>query len=379
MGSFLFRIIASTLMKHLLSLHKNPLFLSLAILAAAIVWMASGIFTHGEGESVDKSETRAAASIPQVRVQRMQAETVVREIVISGRTEPNRLLDLRSEAEGTVVQLGSERGAALKAGSLIARLDQRDRQSRMMEAQALVNQRELEFSGIENLGKSQLTSPVQQAEAKARLESARAALERIKLEIAHTTITAPYAAMLQERSIEVGDYVRVGDKVADLVDLDPIIITGEVSEHEVAKLSVGGKGVAVTVDGKRHEGTVRYLAPQANGNTRSFQVELAVPNADHSIRAGMTAELRLLADTLKVHKLSAALLALADDGQIGVKLVDDNSVAHFLPVTLEGSATGGLQQVSGLPESIRLITVGQAFVTDGQKVQAMDASAERAQ
>jgi multidrug efflux system membrane fusion protein len=336
--------------------------------------MLTGIFSHGETTSDQSKDARLAQALPQVRVQQMTAETVTREVVISGRTEPNRTLALRAEAEGVVQSIGTARGSPIKAGAVLARLDMRDRDSRLKEAESLAAQRELEYVGIGNLIANKFATPVQQAQAKSALDSAKAAVERIKLEIAHINIVSPYDAVLQERSIEVGDFVRIGDKVAELVDIDPIIITGEVNEHEVSKLAVGTKGAAVTVDGMRHEGTVRYLAPKADSNTRSFQVELAVPNPGYKIRAGMTAELRLFADSIRIHKLSAALLSLADDGTIGVKVVDADSKAHFYPVKMEGAAAGGLQQVSGLPDSIRLITVGQAFVTDGQKVDAVEAS-----
>ncbi len=355
---------------------KLPLMLAAGITLAVGLWMASGLFSDGESAATETAaETTASSGLQQVRIEQLNATAITRELVVSGRTEPNRVLELRAEAEGTVERLGSERGETLKAGSIIARLDMRDRNARLSEAEALVAQRELEYTGIQNLHEKQFTTDVQIAEARARLESAKAAAERIKLEISNTTITTPYDAVLQERSIEIGDFVRIGDSVAELVDLDPLIVTGEVNEREVGDMIVGGKGVAVLVDGTRLEGVVRYLAPKAEDSTRTFQVELAIPNADHSIRAGMTAELRLFADTVRVHQISAALLSLADDGTVGAKVVDNTDVVRFYPVEIVGSSAEGQQQVSGLPDAIRLITVGQGFVTDGQKVLPVSQSA----
>lgn len=349
---------------------KLPLLLSAGITLAVVLWMASGMFSDDEGAGTGATaETTAVTGLQQVRIEQLDATAITREIVVSGRTEPNRVLELRAEAEGTVQRLGNERGTAVKAGAMLAQLDIRDRNARLSEAEALVAQRELEYSGVQNLHQKQFTTDVQIAEAKSRLESAKAAAERIKLEISNTTIHAPYDAVLQERSIEIGDFVRIGDSVAELVDLDPLIVTGEVNEREVADMVVGGKGVAVLVDGTRLEGEVRYLAPKAEDSTRTFQVELAIPNPDHSIRAGMTAELRLFADTVRVHQISAALLTLADDGTVGAKVVDNTDTVRFYPVQIIGSSADGRQQVSGLPDSIRLITVGQGFVTDGQKVE----------
>lgn len=212
-----------------ISSKSYPLLLATGIALAVVLWMVSGMFSTSESSATETTAASTAASGPQqVRVSQLESVAITREIVVSGRTEPNRILALRAEAEGTVQRLGSERGEPVKAGAMLAQLDIRDRNARLAEANALVAQRELEYSGVQNLHQKQFTTDVQIAEAKARLESARAAVERIKLEIANTTITAPYDSMLQDRSIEVGDFVRVGDTVAELVDLDPIIVTGEV-------------------------------------------------------------------------------------------------------------------------------------------------------
>jgi membrane fusion protein, multidrug efflux system len=350
---------------------RFPIVLSAAISLAVVLWMVSGVFSNSESSTPDETATTPASTrAQQVRIQQLQATEITREIIISGRTEPNRMIEVRSEAEGTVKQLGSARGEPVASGTTIAKLDMRDRIAQLNEAQALVAQRDLELRGVENLHAQRFTTEVQVAEAKARLESARAGVEHIELEIRDTTIAAPFDAILQERDIEIGDFVRVGDVVAELVDLDPLLIVGEINEREVSEMAVGSKGIAVLVDGTRLEGEVRYLAPNADAGTRTFKVELAVPNPDNVIRAGLTAELRLFADKIRVHNISAALLTLADDGTIGAKVVDNTDTVQFYPVEIVGNSDDGMQ-VTGLPDSVRLITVGQGFVTVGQKVDAV--------
>lgn len=351
---------------------RFPIVLSAAISLAVVLWMVSGMFSNSESSTPDATtvDDNTLSRTQQVRIQQLQSTEITREIIISGRTEPNRMIEVRAEAEGSVQQLGSARGEPVSAGATIAKLDLRDRQAQLNEARALVDQRQLELSGVENLHAQRFTTEVQVAEAKARLESAKAGVERIELEIRDTTITAPFDAVLQERDVEIGDFVRVGDVVAELVDLDPLLIVGEVNEREVAEMAVGSKGIAILVDGTRLEGEVRYLAPNADAGTRTFKVELAVPNPDSTIRAGLTAELRLFADRINVHNISAALLTLADDGTIGAKVVDSSNVVQFYPVEIVGNSDEGMQ-VTGLPDSVRLITVGQGFVTEGQKVDAI--------
>lgn len=350
-----------------------PLLISGAIVLAVVLWMLSGIGNDPEASDVSETAASIANAAVQVRVQEFSAREITREILVSGRTEPNRVVEVRAETEGAVVDIGAERGEVVVAGTVLLKLDLRDRNSRLSEAAALVAQRELEYMAIEDLRAREFTTDVQIADANARLESARAGHERIKLEIANTSIVAPIDGVLQERSVEIGDFVRTGDSVVELVDLDPMIVTGEVSEREIAALTIGSKGMATLVDGSQVSGTIRYLSPVAAEGTRSFAVELAVANPDNTIRAGQTAELRLYAEVVKVHTLSAALLSLDDDGTVGVKVVDNDDRVKFYPVAIAGSSPEGTQ-VTGLPDTIRLITVGQGFVTEGQRVDPVTVS-----
>lgn len=347
-----------------------PVLLASAIVLAVFAWMLSGVFASNPEPATSAAASASGTDLVPVRVQEFTAHEITREVAISGRTEPNRVIDLRAEAEGAVVALGAERGEAVDAGAELVRLDLRDRNAQLNEAAALVAQRELEFKAAQDLLARGFTTEVQIADAGAQLESARARHERIKLEIANTSISAPIDAVLQERSVEIGDFVRIGDSVAELVDLDPLIVVGEINEREVAALAVGSMGIATLVDGTEVSGAVRYLAAIADPATRTFKVELAVANPDNAIRGGQTAEVRLYAERLRVHTLSAALLTLADDGTVGVKVVDNDNRVKFFPVEIAGTTADGMH-VSGLPDRIRLITVGQGFVTEGQRVNAI--------
>lgn len=344
------------------------------IALAVILWMLSGVFNNPAVpvERTSGLNTGSGGEISdrlmRVRVRQLSAREIVREVVVSARTEPNRSVELRAETDGVVTKLGAGRGRSVTQGEHIVDLDMRDRNARLNEAEALVEQRQLEYEATENLRGQQFTSEVQIAEANARLKSAVANQERILMEIRHTSLTAPFDALVQERAVEIGDFVRVGDPVAYLVDIDPLIIAGEVNEREVGKLEVGSPGTAHLVNGIDVEGTIRYIAPVADENTRTFRVELAVSNPDSAMRAGLTAEMRLSAGRIIAHSLTPALLTLSDDGTVGVKIVDEYNIVRFYPVEIVGSTDDGIS-VTGLPDDLRLITVGQGFVTDGQRVE----------
>jgi len=349
---------------------SNSILMAGGLTLAVTVWMLTGIGddTAPTTQSAAPSGVGSVTMPPRVSVQVSRARSITREIIVSARTEPNRTVELRAETDGRVVTLGAERGSIVAAGDLIIGLDLRDRQARLEQARAVIAYAELQFEGARKLQQQQFVPETQIAEFLSQLVGARASLEEIELEVANTTLSAPFDAVLQERSVELGDYVNSGDTVAELVDTDPLIVVGDVSEREIHEIAMGNAGLAQLVNGTSIEGEIRYVAPVADQATRTFRVELAVPNSDASWRAGMTAELRLRTDTVSVHFLSPALLSLSDAGTVGVKAVDARNRVEFYPVEIVNSSDQGIS-VSGLPEEIRLITIGHAFVRPGDLVE----------
>lgn len=370
----------------------NRLLSSSAVLAVIVVVAISGWMLTGSGlpsqrsatssgvvrsPSIDASENArplplksmsADAARLRVLVVDSQATIVDREVVVSARTEPDRNVQLRSEVEGRVVELNAERGVKVAENQPVARIDIRDLNARLAEAEALLNQHQIQYEAAMQLRSDNLMSESQIAEARARLAASEATLTNIRLDIANTQIRAPFDAFVQERPVEIGDFVQVGDVVAELVDTDPLIIVGEISEREISDLDVGAIGYAELVSGMRVEGTVRYIAPVANEGTRTFRVELAVPNPDGAFRAGMTAELSVATEAVIGHLLSPSLLTLDDNGTIGIKSVDSRNRVEFRPVEILRSSDEGVW-VAGLPDRVRIITVGQGFVTAGEEVE----------
>jgi len=337
------------------------------------VWMLSGLGSSPVDFSNNEGISAASGEPMRVRIEQIRASDVVRQITVSARTEPNRFVRMKAETDGAVVALGADRGSEVNEGDIIIELDLRDRNARLQEAESLIVQRELELKGRQDLRDRQFSSQVELAEAQTRLDSAAAAKERIALEIQNTTIDAPFDGIVQERNVEIGDYVRAGDTIVDVVDIDPLIIAGEINGKEVSELRIGSKGSAKLVDGTILEGTIRYLAPVADENTRTFRVELAVDNPQR-VRAGLTAELQLSGSRISAHDISPALLTLADDGTIGVKVANANNRVEFYPIEIAASSGSGIL-VTGLPDSVRVITVGQGFVTVGQQVEPVAFSA----
>ena len=255
-------------------------------------------------------------------------------------------------------------------GEVIVSLDKRDRYARLAQAAATVKQRELEYEARAKLQGDSYVSEAQLQEAEALLEMARAELIRAKLDIDYMVIRAPFDGALQERLVEIGDFVKLGDPVAMIVDDRTLIVSAGIAEYEAHFVKKGGLGSAKLATGETVTGTIRYIAPVADEATRTFNVELVVDNADGALRGGMTAELSIPAETIYAHKISPSLLTLDDEGNLGVKTVDDSGKVEFHPADIARSSSEGVW-IAGLPFSATIITVGQGFVSEGSVVQAI--------
>lgn len=348
-------------------MRMSPWWFSLAVVAAVSGWMVSGIFGNHSAGSAGAAPAPAAAPLTKVRVVELTAEAKPIEIVVQGRTAASRKVEIKAETMGKVIEIGADRGARVKKGQLIARLATDDRQARLEEAQALVRQRQLDFEGGKQLAEKGYRPELKIAEARAALEAAKAMLARIELDIQRTQIRAPFDGVLDQRSVEIGDYVRDSVAIATVVDLAPAVVVAQISEREVGQIRTGQVGSARLVTGGSVEGMVRYIGTVSDAATRTFRVELEVPNPEGRIVEGVTAELRLPVAQTSAHALPPSVLTLDDRGRIGVKLVVEGDKVAFFPAQV---IAGDAERVwlGGLPKTARVIAVGQEFVKDGERV-----------
>ncbi len=318
-------------------------------------------------------EAPPTVQLMSVRVRESLARPHMTYLTVSGRSEANRSVTLRAETPGRIVKVEAEKGTKVKRGSVIARIDMDARSSQLTEYRSLVEQKQLEFDQATKLETKGFQSKTRLAQAAAELERAKAQLRMMEVEIEDTVIRAPFGAELQDRPVEVGDFVKVGDHIARLVELDPILIVGFVSEREVGQIEPGTLANATLVTGAEVEGVVRYISKVSEQTTRTFRVEIEVPNPGRKIYEGLTAEISLPIREVLTHQISPALLSLDDDGVIGVKAVEEDDKVVFYPVEIVSHSPEGIL-LAGLPERLTLITVGQEFVVDGETVIAVPES-----
>jgi multidrug efflux system membrane fusion protein len=347
--------------------------IAIGVALATAGWVASGWIDGSEPVSAGPSPAPEEAPLARVRTARVSAEPMTSELILQGRTQAERSVVVRAETHGRVEEVLAARGARVEAGDLLVRLAVEEREARVAEKRALVRQREIEFEAARSLNERGYRADTQLAEAQALLDAARAELRLVELDLENLEIRAPFAGVVDDRPVEVGDVLAVGDPVATVVDLDPLRIVGQVAERYLGRIERGATGTVRLVGGAVVEGRVTFVGSVANENTRTFPVELEVPNPDGRVIQGLTAELRLpIAETM-AHRLSPAVLTLDDEGRIGVKAVDDDGRVVFHPVQIVGGNADGVW-LGGLPPTLDLIVVGQDFVVPGQAVEAVPAA-----
>ena len=334
------------------------------------------------------------------------AQTIDSAVILRGRTEAARQVDVRSETTGQVVSDPLRKGAFVNAGDMLCELDPGTRASRVTEARARLTEAEgrvpeaeaavaeatarvreadINVNAARQLSQDGFASEtrlvsaeatreaalagVQRANsgvisARAGIESAQAALEAAQKEIENLTITAPFSGLLETDTAELGSLLQPGASCATIIQLDPIKLVGFVPEIDVNKVTVGAMAGARLATGAEVAGRVTFLSRSSDETTRTFRVEVEVPNADLAIRDGQTAEIIVASDGQKAHLLRQSSLTLNNDGALGIRVVTAENTAQFLPVTLLRDTIDGVW-VAGLPETVDVIVVGQEYVIDG--------------
>lgn len=343
-------------------------------------WIVSGFFISSapkEEPASSLSPLSAEKEAFKVEIKKEKARSTDDIVTLLGQTEADKKVTLKAEIAGTVEHLFVQKGMLLKEGTKIAKISEEDLPARLAKAKALLQQRALEVNAAEKLAAKGFNSDIQLSEATAHYKEAKADLEKILLDRAHTTISAPMTGILLENQVEEGDFVSIGSNLVTLLDLDPLIVSGHVSEQNFYKLKEGLTTTVLLSNGDHLQGKISYLSAQANDQTRTFKVEIAIPNPEQKYAEGLTARLEIPTAQKSGFFISPALLTLNDQGIVGVKTVDRNNIVHFLPVTILNAQTNGLWIQGTTPLSeLTIISVGQEYVTDGQKVQPIEASSQ---
>ncbi len=387
----------------------------------------AGPETAGPKEVAPAEGTEGRDGAIRVMAKKSIAQEIDSAVVLRGETEALRQVDVMAETTGKVISDPLRKGAFVKQGDVLCRLDPGTREvtleearaalaearaqrpeaearvpeaeARLAEAEAALEEARINAEAARALSGSGFASEtrvaatraaVRSAEAaissagagleaarsgiesvSARIRSAEAAVARAEDEIAKLTLTAPFDGLLESDTAELGALMQSGgmggSPCATVLQLDPIKLVGFVPETAIGRVSVGASAGAEMTEGGEVSGEVTFVSRRADPVTRTFRVEIEVPNDDLSLSAGQTAEIAIASDGAMAHLLPQSALTLDDDGTLGVRTVAEDGTALFMAVEVLRDTVSGLW-VAGLPNAVDVITLGQEYVTDGVAV-----------
>ena len=356
------------------------------------------------------SSPQDVADLVKVQVQKVTGQQVDSAVILRGETEAARQVDVKSETSAIVISEPLRKGAQVAKGEAMCVLDPGTRgaaleeararlseaQSRVPEAEARVSEAEARldeakinqnaaarliqdgFASQTRVASADAATAAAMAgvtsatsglsAARSGIEAATAAVASAEKEIERLTIAAPFSGLLESDTAELGSLLQPGALCATIIQLDPIKLVGFVPETEVNRVSLGAlAGAQLAAGGEQLTGQVTFLSRSADPETRTFRVEIEVPNADLKIRDGQTAEIAIASAGVKAHLIPQSAMTLNDDGTLGVRLVDKDAVVSFAPIDVMRDTSDGIW-VTGLPEVADVIVVGQEYVTAGVKV-----------
>jgi len=350
---------------------------ALLVFAATAAWVLSGEFASVGSAAAEAEAPPAPAETPQatlrtvavVRIPQIKHARVIR---VSGVTAADKRAVLALRAGGIIQERPVNEGDRVAEGDLIAAIDATARRAAVTTAKQVLSQRESEAKAIEKLAAAGSVPKLQLDNALSALAAARSQLEAAQVELDAAEVRAPFAGVIDKLEVEKGSSVLQGAQVATLLALDPVLAVGEVSENDLRHIAIADRATVRLVSGEIHQGAIRYISREASPLTRTFRVEVSVPNADLAVPAGMTAEVSLFAKAVDATILPRSVVTLSDKGDLGIRSVNAENRVEFHPIDLVDDTPRGLV-LAGIPAEARIIVAGQDLVSDGDLVNPVEA------
>ena len=377
-------------------------------------------------DQIDAPDAETKEAVPRavsVVAVHSTAQDIESAVLLRGRTEAARQISVKAETSGKIISDPLRKGAHISAGQMLCQLDPGTRDSSLAQAkaqligaqamlpeakarmasanaqltganaaleEAKINENaarrlkeggfasktrlagatatlKMALSGIEAANAAKQSAQAAAQSAQANILAAKAAVEAIKDDIENLSIHAPFSGLLETDTAELGSFLQPGAACATVIQLDPIKLVGFAPETQINRITIGALAGARLATGREVTGKVSFLSRSADPLTRTFRVEIMIPNADLAIRDGQSVEILVSSESTKAHLLPQSALTLNNDGDLGIRYVDAAKTVGFAPVSIVQDTRKGVW-LAGLPEKIDVITQGQEYVIKGVTV-----------
>jgi len=345
-------------------------------IAIALAVAAALVSCSGQDETGDALELQLVAVEPVV------ALDFTERILATGELRAPNHADIAAEVDGRVTELHVEEGSHVDAGAALLELDPVRRQlgvdaakARVAEMRAGLQEARREVERRRALRKNDIASmaAVEKAETEMRLTGSRLAAALAELGVAErslseATVRAPFAGMLVERKVSLGEYVQVGTPLVELVSLDPLDVVFSLAEVDSGRVEVGQR-VKVTVapfPDEEFEAIVDVVSPTIDPQTRTLRVKASLDNSRRRLRPGLFARADLgVAQRTGVPMIPDVAVLQRSDGSVVFVLDPDTSRVARRVIEIGGFQVGQVEVASGLRPGELVLTKGHPALVDG--------------
>ena len=350
-----------------------------ALLSAALALAACSSEPPAEAGKVDEASTKTEieARVP-VEVATARRAPVTQAFQGTATLEAVATSEVVSKATGVVLKLLVEEGDQVKQGQLLARLENDRQRLSLRQAKADLAKQESEYQRTQQMFERKLIANDAFDRARYDLEAQRARVALQELELSYTDIKAPIGGVVSERMIREGNLVQINQALFRIDDFDPLEAVVNVPEREMQRIAAG-QPVTMLVDavpGEAFQGSVARVSPVVNAASGTFRVVAHFRDSENRLRSGMFGRLSVVHDVREEVLTVPRQALLAEDQDAAVYLVDSDGVARRQAVSL-GYVSGGVAEIrDGLEAGAVVVTLGQAGVREGTKVQVLNPPAE---
>lgn len=319
-----------------------------------------------------------------------QSEAVVVGVVAVGNTSGNEYGDyvgtvvektgtsLSFEVPGNIVALRADNGDHVAKGQLLATVDPISLRDAHKMALATLNQAEDAYRRYEPLHKQGVISDIRWVEVQTALEQAQTSERLARTQLTRTSLTAPFAGVISERTAERGMNVMAGQQIFRLVDISSVDVKISVPEKEVSTIKIGAKAkvVVTAVGGQVYDAYVTEKGIEANAVSHTYDVKLAIKHTDGKLMPGMVGRVKLTDVGRSAEGDGAATSGFVIPIN-ALKLDSDNRRFVWLAaggkakqqyITLGDFTDNGVIVTSGLAAGDKVITDGSQKVSEGMSV-----------
>lgn len=285
---------------------------------------------------------------------------------------PNEAVEIKSETEGRVVEIGFVEGDRVEKGQLLFRIDDEKLRASLAEAEAAFELAEAERARAEEMFRSRTISAAEVDAARSAYNARKATVERLRKQLEDSRITAPFAGIIGIRSVSPGQAVARFASLATLVDDSVIKVEARVPERLISSLRIG-QPVELRVPAwpeRVFEGTVQFISPEVDPSTRTILVRAIVENHAGLLRAGMFGRMSLVLREDDQALLVPDIALMRRGDQAFLYVVGPDTRVELRQVELGARVPGRVQVIAGLNPGETVITEGHQKLRPGARTKS---------